>query len=356
MAESSGEKTEQPTGKKLDDARKEGNVPQSKEVTIAVTLVISFYGFKILYNFMSEQMTGCIKEYLELISYQESFGVSDAQTFFIKGLLSYGLAAFPLLLIVGFAAIIVTFAQTKGLVNFKSLRPKFSKMNPLSGLKKLVSPKGFMEVLKSVLKIILLIIVIYISIKNRIPELPKLIDGDIYSAAEFTGNVIFDIINKTVIAFAAVALADYIYQRFNYIKQLRMTKQEVKEEFKQMEGDPQIKGKIKQKQREVSQRRMMQDVPSADVIIRNPTHYAVALKYDHEHSNAPVVIAKGTDRIALKIVEIGENNNVAVVENVPLARALYAAVEIGSEIPAEFYNSVAEVLAYVFSLEKKDLN
>ncbi len=355
MAESSGEKTEKPTGKKREDARKEGNVPQSKEITIAVTMVISFYAFKLLYSFISDQVISVIIEYIELIGYKNTMSVSDAQDFFIKCLLKYVVAALPLLLITVLGAFVVSMAQTKMLVNFKSLRPKFSRMNPLEGIKKLFSFKGLFEVLKSILKIIFLILIIYTCINKKIQMMPKLIDSSIGQVAGFTADLIFDIINKMIIAFVVLAVADYIYQRMQYEKNLRMTKQEVKEEYKSMEGDPQIKGRIKSKQREISQKRMLQSVPEADVVIRNPTHFAVALKYDSDKSNAPVVVAKGQDYIALKIVDIAEKNDVTVIENVPLARALYAAVDIGREIPAEFYNSVAEILAYVFSIEKKDL-
>lgn len=355
MAESSGEKTEKPTGKKRDDARKEGNVPQSKEITIAVTMVVSFYAFKLFYSMISRQVMSLLTDYIELVGYKDTFTRSDAQDFFIKCVLKYAVASFPILLITVFAAFIVSMAQTKMLVNFKSIRPKFSRMNPLEGIKKLFSLKGLLEVLKSVLKIFLLIYIIYICIRKKIRMMPGLIDCSLVQVAGFTSDLIFDIINKMIIAFVVLAVADYIYQRLQYEKNLRMTKQEVKEEYKSTEGDPQIKGRIKSKQREISQRRMLQSVPEADVIIRNPTHFAVALKYDLENSSAPVVVAKGQDYIALKIVDIAEQNGVAVIENVPLARSLYAAVDIGREIPAEFYNSVAEILAYVFSKEKKDL-
>ncbi len=355
MAESSGEKTEKPTGKKLQDARKEGNVPQSKEVTIAVTLVASFYIFKFLYPSVRDLMLSVIYDVMESVKYTQRISISDMNDYFVRYMVKYAVAALPLLLIIGFAAMIISFAQTKLLINFKSLKPKFSRMNPLEGIKKLFSLKGFIEILKSILKIIVLIYIIYICIKDKLQEIPKLIDFTIVQAAEFTGDVIFEIVGKVVIFFAAIAVADYIYQRFQYQKNLRMTKQEVKEEYKSTEGDPQIKGRIKSKQQEMARRRMLQDVPDADVIIRNPTHFAVALKYDIEKGGAPVVIAKGQDYLALKIIEIAEENEVSIVENVPLARALYATVDIGREIPREFYNSVAEVLAYVYNLKKKDM-
>ena len=356
MAESSGEKTEQPTGKKLSDARKEGNVPQSKEVTIAVTMAVSVYAFKFLYSLTKSQVMDVLTTQISNVSKIQKLNVSDLQNLYINLGLKYVIASFPIILIVGFAGAVITLAQTKLLVNFKSLKPKFDRMNPIQGIKKLFSLKGLIEVLKSVLKILVLICIIYICIKAELNNLPKLIDSSIEDVAHFTGNVISDIINKVLIAFVAIAVGDYMYQRYSYIKNLRMTKQEVKEEYKNIEGDPQIKGRIKQKQREMANRRMMQDVPTADVVIKNPTHFAVALKYDRDKAGAPHVVAKGQDRIALKIIDIAEKNEVAVVENIPLARALYASVEVGMEIPKEFYNPVAEVLAHIYSREKKDLN
>lgn len=355
MAESSGEKTEKPTGKKRGDARKEGNVPQSKEVTIAITMIVSFYAFRFLYPMIKEQVLSVIVKYFEMVNIKTEMTSSDANEIFISAFLSYALASFPLLILTGISAILISAAQTKMLVNFKSLRPKFNRMNPLQGIKKFFSLKGFIEVIKSLLKIFFLIYIIYVCIKDRLKEFPRLIDSEIEYVVSFTGSVLFEIIKKIVIAFSVLAIADYIYQRFQYEKNLKMTKQEVKEEYKSTEGDPQIKGRIKSKQREIARQRMLQDVPDADVVIKNPTHFAVALKYENEKQSAPVVLAKGQDYLALKIIDIAEKNNVSVVENIPLARALYATVEIGQEIPGEFYNPVAEVLAYIYSKEKKDL-
>lgn len=253
------------------------------------------------------------------------------------------------------AAVTAAIVQTKGLVSFKAIKPKFSRMNPLSGLKNMISLKGMVELLKSILKIILLFYIIYLCIRSELNVLPKMIDMSVNEATSSIGSVLWNIIVKVSIAFAFVAGFDYLYQRWSYEKNLRMTKQEIKEEFKMTEGDPKIKGQIKQKQQAMSRRRMMQAVPEADVVIRNPTHFAVALKYDTEKNNAPVVIAKGQDQLALKIVEIAKEHDIVVMENKPLARALYADVDLDREIPSEFYNAVAEVLAYVYSLKEKDL-
>lgn len=355
MAESSGDKTEQATPKKRRDERKEGNVFQSKEIGICATLLAVFFGFKLLYPTIQNAVIVSMKEFFGLIGTKDTIEISDASVFLISALKTIAIGCVPLLLICCIVAIISTFAQTKGLVNFKSLKPKFSRLNPLSGIKKMFSLKGLVELLKSIIKITILFVVIYNTVSKSINTVGQMMDMTILQAAAATGELVFDIITSIAIAFVFVSLFDFMYQRWDYEKNLKMTKQEVKEEYKMTEGDPKIKGQIKQKQQAMSRRRMMQAVPEADVIIRNPTHFAVALKYDSETNRAPVVIAKGQDALALKIVEIGQNHGVFITENRPLARALYANVELDMEIPSEFYQSVAEVLAVLYRLKEKEM-
>lgn len=355
MPDSSEEKTEKATPKKRTDQRKEGNIFQSKEIVIAFSLIVTCFAFRLLFPIIKESLIDSMESFFTLVGTQKTIGVSDTSKFFIDGCITFAKAAMPMLLIAGASAIIATIAQTKGLVSFKAIKPKFSRMNPLNGLKNMVSLKGMVELLKSILKIILLFYIIYSSIKSEIVVLPKLIDMSVNEVVGALGRILWGIVTKVTIAYAFVAAFDYLYQRWSYEKNLRMTKQEVKEEYKMTEGDPKVKGQIKQKQQAMSRRRMIQAVPEADVVIRNPTHFAVALKYDSKKSKAPVVIAKGADSLALKIVEIAEQHNIVIMENKPLARALYAEVELDREIPSEFYNPVAEVLAYVYSLKEKDL-
>lgn len=217
------------------------------------------------------------------------------------------------------------------------------------------SLKGMIELLKSIIKITVLFVVIYNSVKDSLNTISNMMNMTILQGASATGEMLFDIITSVSIAFVFVSLMDLLYQRWDYEKNLKMTKQEVKEEYKMTEGDPKIKGQIKQKQQAMSRRRMMQAVPEADVIIRNPTHFAVALKYDSEKNKAPMVVAKGQDALALKIVEIGQNHGVFITENKPLARALYAQVDVDMEIPSDFYQAVAEVLAVLYRLKEKEL-
>ncbi len=355
MPDSSEEKTEKATPKKRTDQRKEGNISQSKEVIIAFSLIVTFVAFRALYPLLEKTLIDSFKDFFELAGTQKTLEKSDLTNFFISGCITFAKAAMPMLLIAGASVILATIAQTKALVSFKALKAKFSRMNPLSGLKNMMSLKGIIELIKSILKIILLFYIIYTYISDEINTLPKMIDMSVTEVVGTIGSILWNIIFKVVIAFAFVAGFDYLYQRLSYEKNLRMSKQEIKEEYKMTEGDPKIKGQIKQKQQAMSRRRMMQAVPEADVVIRNPTHFAVAIKYDSGKNNAPIIIAKGADALALKIVEIAEQNNIVVMENKPLARALYAEVDIDREIPTEYYNPVAEVLAYVYSLKEKDL-
>ncbi len=260
------------------------------------------------------------------------------------------------MLIGGLASIIATIAQTRGLVSFQLLKPKFSRMNPLQGFKRLFSLRGLVELLKSILKIVILGIVIWNSLKDEIATIPMLMDMTIQQALVTAGSMMMGIVKTVAIIMVFVAAADYLYQWWEYEKNLRMSKQEIKEEYKQTEGDPQVKGKIREKQNAMARRRMMQNVPNADVVIRNPTHFAVALQYDPEHNRAPVVIAKGMDSLALRIVAIAEKHDIVTMENKPLARGLYENVELNAEIPDQFYQPVAEVLAFVYNLKKKELN
>lgn len=249
-------------------------------------------------------------------------------------------------------SIVATGTQTKFI--FTPVKMKFSKLNPLSGIANMFSLKSVVELIKNLIKITILAIVIYNTMKDSLIYVPKLMSLELKAGIEFISTEIMDIVKSVVIAFGIIAGFDFFYQWWEYGKKLKMTKQEVKEEYKQQEGDPHVKGQRKQKQREISMSRMMQDVKTADVVVRNPTHYAVAIKYNMETDVAPTIVAMGVDNIALKIVEIASENGVNSMENIPLARALYAKGEIGKMVPIEYFAEVAEVLAWVYSLREEE--
>lgn len=350
-----GEKTEKATPKRKQDERKKGNIFQSREVVTVASMVILFYSLKFLAPSMQANINRFTMAMMDDAAVVTEINYEYIVQLFIRIVAVFAMVALPLLLISALVAIVITFAQTRLLFSTQSLAPKASRINPLSGLKKMFSLRSIVELFKSLAKISVLGYIVYLSIMELLPSIPRTIDMDITHSVALVGDTVFSIVSKTAVVFVFLAAADYAYQWWDYEKNLRMSKQEIKEEYKQAEGDPQIKGKIKERQRQQAMARMMQRVPQADVVIRNPTHFAVALKYDPDSNRAPVVVAKGADHMALKIVAIAEENDVFITENKPLARGLYEAVDLDREIPDKFYQAVAEVLAFVYSLKKKEL-
>jgi len=348
------EKTEKASPKKKRDERKKGNVFQSKDIitvgVIAISFIILQYWRPYIYKFTKEVFFKYISLMETTIVFNDNFIVQVMKDITYTLLASTGI----LLAAVIISTIIISGTQTKFLISMENIKFKFSKLNPLSGIKKMFSIRAMVEVIKNIIKIAILGYVIYSSIIDRLNEVPKLVSIDLSSGIEFIASSIMAIVKSVVIAFLAISAFDFLYQWWEYEKNIKMSKHDVKEEYKQMEGDPKVKGKIKEKQRAISMSRMMQQVPNADVIIRNPTHFAIAIRYNIEKDNAPIVLAKGQDNIAMKIIERAKENNINIVENVPLARALYKSAELNREIPLEYYEPVAEVLAWVYRMKEKE--
>jgi len=347
-------KTEKATPKKRRDERKKGNVMMSRDVVAVATLLGSLVMLKAMSGLVLQQADVIIRT---CFTYMENsfagFLPGVGRELLYKSLLTVAVIAGPFLLVTALLATVATFAQTKLLVTGESLKPKFSRINPLQGFKRLFSLRSVVEALKGILKIVILLYLIFDYFRKVAVGFSRFLDMELGQAATILFDDIFNLVLRVVIAFVVLAFFDYLYQWWDYERQLRMSKQEIKEEYKQTEGDPQVKGKIKEIQRRRAQQRMMQQVPGADVVIRNPTHVSVALRYKADRDNAPVVVAKGVDELALRIVKVAEENQVAVVENVPLARALYASADLDREIPPEFYGPVAEVLVYVLKLDQQ---
>ncbi len=348
------EKTEKATPKRKKDERKKGNIFLSREIVVVFSLLGSFYSIKLLSSWIGSTLEGAIRDFVSLGASMDALAAGELSSLFVKGALAFFLACLPILLICALIEVALTMAQTKMLFSAKSFSFKGSRLNPINGLKKMISLRGVIELLKALLKIAVLGYIIYSVISEAILELPKMMQMAPQQAMAMTGDMILSIVLRAACVFVVLAVFDYIYQWWDYEKNLRMSKQEVKEEYKQTEGDPLIKGKIKDRQMAMSRQRMMQNVPSADVVVRNPTHYAVALKYDPDKNRAPVLVAKGADHLALKIVEVAEQSGVYIMENKPLARGLYEAVDLEREVPEKFYQAVAEVLAFVYSLREKE--
>lgn len=347
MAESGGqEKTEQPTAKRRRDARKEGNVFQSRDVVTVVVLLGVFLVLSVLISYIYETVGAYAKELWEAVGSAGESSIDSEE--FTKFIYAFAVSALPLLLVTMVLAVVASGAQTRFLMNFKSVKPKLSKLNPINGIKKIFSLKNIVEVLKNLLKIAILLVLLYNILKDTLSKTSRMIDMAPFNSAILMLDIIYDLIKTVCLAFAVVAFFDFLYQRWQYEKDLKMTKEEVKEEYKMTEGNPEIKGRIKKLQRQMANSRMMQKVPTADVIIRNPTHFAVALKYEPKKHGAPIVVAMGQDEMALRIIKVAEEHHVPMIENKPLARALYAECELDQEIPAEYYGVVAEILVYIF--------
>ena len=346
-------KTEKATPKKRRDQRKEGNVFSSKDIIAVVSLLGTFYSLKFLFPAIYEMVTENMLWFIHGVSSINELSLDTLREIGINAIKVCAFAIIPLGLIAAALGIIATGIQTKFNFTAKSAKFKLSNLSIIKGVKNLFSLKNIVELIKNIIKIIILAVIIYQAIETNLLPITRMMDMDMKNSALFVFDMIMNIIMKVGIVFVLIAGFDYMYQRWEYEKKLKMSKQELKEEFKQTEGNPEVKGRIRNLQRSMARNRMMQAVPDADVIIKNPTHYAVALKYDIDHDNAPIVIAKGQDYLALKIIEIGEQNNVTVIENIPLARGIYASTPLDCEIPAEYYGVVAEILVQVFRLNKK---
>ena len=350
-----GEKTEKATPKKRKDQRKEGNVFQSKDVVTVISLLGSFCCLQLLFPMIYRTLRDCLIQFIGYAGTVEELGQGDVPKLGFQAGLVIIKGALPILLIACALAVIATGIQTRFLFASKAFKPKFSNLNPLNGIKNMFSLKSLVELLKGIVKIILLGVILFNILKGELFRLTNTMYMDLGVSTVYVLKKIMNLVFQVCMYFTAVAALDYFYQWWSYEKKLKMSKDEVKEEYKQLEGNPEIKGKIKDMQRQRARARMMQAVPTADVIIRNPTHYAVALRYDPEKDNAPRLVAKGQDELALRIVKIAEENDVTVIENKPLARGIYAVTPLDAEIPGEYYGVVAEILVQVYKLKNKQV-
>ena len=351
-----GEKTEPATSKKLKDARKEGKVAKSKELSSAFDLIVLFLVLKVFISFIGEKLLNFFPMIYGQMADFYKINREALTSVAVMGMLQE--VALQMLLVVlpffafGFAiTFLVNLVQVGWTVSTKPMQPKLSKFNPINGFKRIFSKDSLFELVKAIIKIAVIVLIAYNSIKDKVDNIFILYEIPLKSAIALVGDIIINTGLYISLVYLIVGAVDYIYQKHKFNEDMKMTKQEVKDEYKNTEGDPQIKSRVRQKMREASQRRMMQDVPKADVVITNPTHYAVAVQYDASQHKAPIVLAKGEDYLAMKIKEAARENHIEIVENKPLARMLYANVDIGAEIPPELYQSVAEVLAMVYNMK-----
>ncbi|WP_337865684.1 flagellar biosynthesis protein FlhB [Ignavibacterium sp.] len=353
MAEFEGqEKTEQPSSKKIEDARKKGQVAKSIEVNSLVIVVTGLVTIFFLQSYIGQRVSSFsinIFKSLDVLPNKISLLPDFAFDWFMF--------FFSVLAPIMTAIVIVGLASSIAQVGFKlspeALKPKFSKLNPASGIKRIFSSRSVVEILKTVLKFFVIALFTYLILSDLIIASAYLDNLNPSEIIIFMLDNAFSLLWKIALLYAVIAAIDFVYQRYKFRKDMMMTKQEVKEEMKQLEGDPKVKGRIKKMQMQAAQQRMMANLPTADVVITNPTHYAVALKYDMTKDSAPEVIAKGVDLLAQRIKKVAAEHNIPLHEDRELARALYKMCDVGDKIPPSLFKAVAQVLAYVYSLKKK---
>ena len=346
------EKTEEATPKKKSEARKKGQIARSKDVGLAITMVTC----TLVILLLSGMIVGNLKD--TMVYFLQSGMLQDINEMSIKSivitiLLKAGLCILPVVIPIMIAGIVASLMQTGFLLTGEPLKPKFSKLNPISGFKNMFSKKSFVDLLKNLAVVTVIGFIGFLYVRENYDKILQISNTYLPSLGGQVQDLVVGIFFQVSLVLVIIAAADYFVQFRFHQKDLRMTKQEIKEEYKQMEGDPQIKSKIKQKQREMATRRMMASVADATVVITNPTHLSIALKYEEGNNEAPKVVAKGADLVALKIKEVAKENDVPIMENKPLARMIYEQVDIDREVPQEMYQAVAEILAMVYKLKNK---
>lgn len=347
-----GEKTEKATPKKRQDTRKKGQVAKSQDVNTAFVLLVGFAVLSFFGSYMKNIVTSIF-----IFSFEDNMLIplteNSVSVVFLQMIEQAAYLLIPIMIAAMIAGVLSNYLQIGFLFSTETIQPKLNKLNPISGFKRIFSWRALVEFIKSVLKIVLVGVVVFLVIWSRMDEILILSQKSIGAALATLADITVNVGLYSAVVLLFIAIFDYFYQKFDYEKSIRMSKQDIKDEYKNSEGDPLIKSRIKQRQREMAMQRMMQEVPNADVVITNPTHYAIAIKYDEQKMDAPFVVAKGVDFVAQKIKLIAKENDVTTVENRPLARALYDQTEIGQGIPEEFFKAIAEILAFIYKAKGK---
>ncbi len=348
----SQERTEKATPKKREDARKKGQIARGQELPTAV----GFLGALLALNFLSGHIFETLTYYLQTLSdkvaHPQAYTQADVQIIFIEAIKILAFLALPIILVGLTGGIVGNVAQTGFKITPEALKPKAEKFNPVSNIKRVFGLDSIVNLAKSILKLTFFAVVAYGVLMPMIENAPSLLNAPVGTVAIKLGETLYSLAFRYGLVMVILAIADYGYAYYKHEKSIKMTKQEIRDEFKQQEGDPFIKSQRKRSARDLVQKRSLGEVPKASVVVTNPTHFAVALRYDREKDAAPIVVAKGADHLAKKIREIAKENDVPLVENPPLARGLYKVVEPNQVIPIEFFGAVAEVLAYVFKKEE----
>ena len=348
----SSEKTEEPTQRKQDESRKKGQVAKSAELSSVFVILAAFVALKTASPYIYEKLTGYMRFIFGGLDVRGDFTIQSIHVVIMNAGVVFLEAILPIMVPVLLVSVVVSFMQVGFAFTPDTIMPQFSRINPIAGFGRIFSKRSLVELVKSLVKITVVGYFIYRFIRQETVRIPALMMSELAESFAVLSAIIYDLAFQIAMVILVLAILDYGYQWWEHMQNLKMSKQEVKEEMKQTEGNPQIKGKIREKQRAMAMRRMMSEVPKADVIVTNPTHFAVALKYE-SGMDAPTVIAKGSDFIAQRIREIAKENDVVIVENKPLAQALFKHAEVGDFVPPDLYKAVAEVLAYVYRLKRK---
>ena len=347
------DRTEAPTDKRRSESRSKGNVSKSTEVNSVLVLLSGLMLLKFFGPWMMRHIIAYVRDMFDMISHPQA-DLGFALNLIVKAIEAVCYISWPVCIGIMIIGIFSNLIQVGILFTFEPLIPKLEKVNPLSGFKRLFALRSVVEMIKNVFKLIIIGFVAYITVKGEFGKFLGLCDTSTGAILMFMMALAFKVILRIALMLLVLAILDYAYQRYEHEKGLKMTKQEIKEEHKQAEGDPQIKARVRSLQREMARRRMMQEVPKATVVVTNPTHIAIAMLYEPGEMESPKVVAKGKRLIAEQIKKLALAAGVPIVEDKPLARAMYDKVNVGDDIPLEFFSAVAEILAYVYKLRKKE--
>lgn len=348
-----GEKTETASAKKRSDARNKGQVVFSKDVNMALTFLLAMVSINLLGGFIVSRFIADYHYFTDFpVSVDDLFNPKDLSVLLGRMLVDIMIISSPVMLITMVGGVLLNYIQVGFLFTNETIKFKLDKLNPVSGLKQMFSVRSLVELAKNLIKILIISIVAFNYLKDKMNVMLDLMEMGALQIGLIIWDLVYNLSIRLSLILLVISVLDFVYKKWQNEKDLRMSKQEVKEEYKQLEGNPLIKSKIREKQRQMAMSRMMQDVPKADVIITNPTHFAVAVKYDTSKYDAPYVIAKGQDLIAKQIRKVAEENKIPIVENKPLARELFASVKIGRTIPENLFHAVAEILAFVYKIKK----
>lgn len=348
-----GDKTEEPTEHKLQEARKKGQVMKSQELVSTAMLTVTAGVLVGMGGWMFKEIMDFTRFTWGDLMANADFEKRDVSLDMLWIVVGFLKILAPLLGASFVVAVLINIAQVKFMFSTEPLMPKLSKISPMAGFKKIFSMKSVMELAKQIAKLTVIGWIVYKVVKYSLPDLVKLVENDIFFTVTMVRTICIDVIKKVWVGMLVIAIVDYVFQKKQFMKEMKMSMQELKDEYKDTEGNPQVKGKIRQLMRQGAQQRMMEGAQQANAVVTNPTHMAVAIKYEPGVDPAPMVVAKGENLIAVQLKVIAEDNDIPIIENVELARAMFGACEVGQAIPPELYKGVAEVLAYIFKLKKK---